>query len=93
MRVHPPRVCSVMITPAITDLWALRDHQQLLAGPATASIAVLTDSELPHVEKKVCSAPTASAMSSCARRGAPFDSRRSSNPLSISTSEEMRPRP
>lgn len=74
-------------TPEITDLCALRDSSSFSPGPAAASMAVLTDSELPHVEKNARSAPTASAISSCAWLSTPWDWRRSSSPLRDRTSE------
>ncbi len=54
------------IRPATTDLCASRPTTSFSCGPATASMADLTDSELPQVEKKVWSACTASAISCCA---------------------------
>lgn len=56
-----------MISPATTDLWASRPISSFSCGPATDSIAAFTDRELPHVLKNVCSACTASAISSWAR--------------------------
>ncbi|GGO93069.1 hypothetical protein GCM10012280_44710 [Wenjunlia tyrosinilytica] len=50
----------------MTALWASRPTTSSSCGPATESIADFTDNELPQVEKNVCSAPTASAMSSWA---------------------------
>jgi len=49
------------IRPATTDLWASRPSSSWPRPPATASIAALTDRELPAVEKNAWSAPTASA--------------------------------
>ena len=54
------------IRPATTDLCASRPTSSSPLPPATASIAALTDRELPQVEKKAWSAPTASAISSSA---------------------------
>ncbi|GAA2442471.1 hypothetical protein GCM10010273_21050 [Streptomyces lavendulocolor] len=50
-------------------------------------MAALTDRELPQVEKKVWSAPTASAISSCALASTPWEEVRSSSPLVARTSE------
>ena len=47
-------------------LVAVAPENQMPSWPATAIIAALTDSELPHVEKNACAAPTASAISSSA---------------------------
>jgi hypothetical protein len=55
-------------SPETTLLWMFRAINSFSPGPATAIIAVFTDSELPQVEKKAVSACTASAMSSCACR-------------------------
>jgi hypothetical protein len=55
--------------------------QQLLVRPATASIALFTDSELPQVEKNACSAWTASAIRSGACDSNCALIRRSSRPL------------
>lgn len=55
----------------MTDLWASRPTTSFSWGPATESMADFTDSELPQVEKNVCSAPMASAISSCARSRTP----------------------
>jgi hypothetical protein len=55
------------IKPATTDLWASRDTSSSRVPPATASMAALTDSELPQVEKKAWPAPTASAINCSAR--------------------------
>src|SRR5204863_5472344 len=41
------------IKPETTDLCASRPTSSSSPGPATASIAALTDRELPHVEKNV----------------------------------------
>ena len=61
-RIHrgciPPKT-----SPATTDLCASRLTSRSPRPPATASMAALTDKELPQVEKKACSAPTASAIS------------------------------
>jgi hypothetical protein len=40
--------------------------QQVTPAAGHASMSALTESELPQVEKKACSAPTASAISSSA---------------------------
>ncbi len=70
------------ISPDTTDLWASRPISSFSCGPATASIAAFTDRELPHVEKNVCSACTASAISSWARWSTrPRVSRSSSPPV------------
>jgi hypothetical protein len=61
------------MTPLITDLCAWREIISFSPGPATASIALLTDSELQQVEKNVCSARTASAISSWACSTTPWD--------------------
>ena len=63
------------------------------APPATAIMAALTESELPHVEKNAASAPTASAIRSSARcRNLPRVRRSSSPPLaSRSSSNGWRP--
>jgi hypothetical protein len=52
--------------PANDDLWPLRAMTMVSPGPATVMIATWALSELPLVEKNVCSAPTASAKSSWA---------------------------
>lgn len=56
-------------------------------------IALLTDNELPHVEKNALSACIASAIRSSAWVRMPLDSRRSSRPLSVKTSDEKTPFP
>jgi hypothetical protein len=56
-------------------------------GPATESIALLIDSELPQVEKNAWSASTASAIRSCACWSTPCDTRRSSSPFTAITSD------
>ena len=61
LRLHPEKT-----RPATTDLCASRLISRSPWPPATASMAALTDRELPQVEKKACSAPTASAISSSA---------------------------
>lgn len=81
------------ITPAMTDLCALRLISSFSPGPATDMIAVFTDSELPQVEKNVVSASTASAIRSSACVTTPWDSRRSSSPFSVRTSEAKTPSP
>lgn len=83
----------LMISPATTDLCALRLTSSFSPGPATEIIALFTDSELPQVEKKALSASTASAMRSSAWVVTPCDSRRSSRPLSERTSEAKTPSP
>lgn len=75
------------MTAAITDLCAFRESSSFSPGPATDSMAVLTERELPQVEKNAWSAPTASAIRSWARLSTPWDWRRSSSPLSERTSE------
>ncbi len=56
-------------------------------GPGAASIAALTDRELPQVEKNAWSAPTASAISVSAAFRKPPEDERSSRPALASTSE------
>src|SRR4051812_24782546 len=41
------------IRPDTSDLWASRPTSISSCGPATDSMAALTDKELPYVEKKV----------------------------------------
>ncbi len=74
------------ISPDTTDLWASRPISSFSCGPATDSMAALTDRELPHVLKKVCSACTASAISSCADCSTRPRVSRSSRPPVASTS-------
>ncbi len=62
-------------------------EQQVSVGPGAASIAALTDRELPQVEKNAWSAPTASAISVSAAFRKPPEDERSSRPALASTSE------
>lgn len=74
------------IRPDTTDLCASRPISSFSCGPATESMAALTDRELPHVEKKVCSAWTASAISCSARSSTRPRVSRSSSPPDAGTS-------
>lgn len=74
------------ISPDTTDLWASRPISSFSCGPATAGIAAFTERELPHVVKNVCSACTASAISSSARSSTRPRVSRSSRPPDASTS-------
>ncbi|SCE23227.1 hypothetical protein GA0115245_126817 [Streptomyces sp. di188] len=74
------------ISPGTTDLWASRPISSFSCGPATVSIAAFTDRELPQVLRKVCSACTASAISSCADWSTRPRVSRSSSPPVASTS-------
>ena len=60
-------------------LVCVASDQEVLRAAGNGEHA-LTDKELPQVEKKACSAPTASAMSSSARDRSPADDSRSSRP-------------
>lgn len=82
-----------MISPTITDLCAFRETSSFPCGPATAGIADFTDSELPHVEKKVCSAWTASAIRRWACSSTPWPIRWSSRPFMARMSEAKTPSP
>jgi hypothetical protein len=82
-----------MISPATTDLWALRETSSFSPGPATASMALFTDSELPHVEKNAWSAPTASAISFSAPASTWLVMVRSSSPFITMMSEANTSRP
>jgi hypothetical protein len=82
-----------MISPEITDLCDCRATSSFSPGPATDNIALLIDSELPQVEKKVWSARTASAISSWALASTPCETVRSSSPLIEMTSLSKTSRP
>jgi hypothetical protein len=68
-------------------LCASRPTSSFSPGPATESIALFTESELPQVEKNVWSACTASAISACACSRTSLLDIRSSSPEIASTSD------